>query len=509
MSRVQDPVLGSVVFSDEGLVADILKHEVFQRTRRLAQLGPAQLVFPTAHHTRFSHSLGVYELTRRVLGRLKTQSKNDLSQRLQDTVEIGALLHDVGHYPLSHCLEVAYPKPETEDGAIEDFGDPIPDEGQGALVNDLEGDWFPDPEADGGEDSTHLLQYASDLSGTKPLVHHEQLGRVVVEAEKWELPTTLGRTKYGRLKASEVGAVFTGDYSAPVWGASLSRLVKSQWDTDRLDYLLRDAQTIGSTYGVVEADILIDALVCGDHERHGRWVAFPEESLPAIDHFLFSRYFAYQGLVFHPTSCCFDVLARAAYLAMLKRHKWLPQNGKELYAMARGESADFTLLDWDDSLFWSLLKSTLHRCKDAEFVEKTISEWLLQRKHPVAVISMDMCVRTPEDENHYQATRDELRAAFLKACRGAKADRRLCFTNEARKSLYDAKERGWTAKKGLVQSDAILVKKRGEDVPMPLDVIKSSLVAAIADTKFAVFRGYVPAEKADLVRSRLPEAYRL
>lgn len=74
-----------------------------QRLRRIHQLGGTFMVYQTAEHSRFTHSLGVYEVVRRILELETFQGYVDDYDRL--TVLMAALLHDVGHGPFSHCFE--------------------------------------------------------------------------------------------------------------------------------------------------------------------------------------------------------------------------------------------------------------------------------------------------------------------------------------------------------------------------------------------------------------------
>jgi len=67
--------------------------------RRIVQLGTVGLVYPSANHTRFEHSLGVYHLADRALGHL------DIKGPKATRVRAAALLHDIGHAPYSHTIE--------------------------------------------------------------------------------------------------------------------------------------------------------------------------------------------------------------------------------------------------------------------------------------------------------------------------------------------------------------------------------------------------------------------
>ena len=76
----------------------------FQRLRRIHQLGTTYQVYPSAEHSRFTHSLGVYEIVRRMLNEVE-----DLNEAVDEEEKIivllAALLHDVGHGPFSHAFE--------------------------------------------------------------------------------------------------------------------------------------------------------------------------------------------------------------------------------------------------------------------------------------------------------------------------------------------------------------------------------------------------------------------
>ena len=83
----------------EGVAAALLETEPVQRLRHITQLGTVHLVYPSANHTRFEHSLGVYHLANRALDHLGIDGVQ--AERLR----AAALLHDVGHGPYSHNVE--------------------------------------------------------------------------------------------------------------------------------------------------------------------------------------------------------------------------------------------------------------------------------------------------------------------------------------------------------------------------------------------------------------------
>ena len=90
----------------EPAAARVVDTPAFQRLRYVRQLGHAFLVYPGATHSRFEHVLGAYSLACRALAGLQARSAlAGLGERDALLIRLGALLHDIGHYPFSHALE--------------------------------------------------------------------------------------------------------------------------------------------------------------------------------------------------------------------------------------------------------------------------------------------------------------------------------------------------------------------------------------------------------------------
>ncbi len=95
-SKVIRDTIHKDIFLDEAAV-EIVDSPVFQRLRHIKQLGVTNLVYPSANHTRFEHSIGAAHIAGRVLKKLDLQDSQEL--------RFAALLHDLGHGPLSHTSE--------------------------------------------------------------------------------------------------------------------------------------------------------------------------------------------------------------------------------------------------------------------------------------------------------------------------------------------------------------------------------------------------------------------
>ncbi|PWA11917.1 hypothetical protein DCC39_09020 [Pueribacillus theae] len=101
----KDPVHRYIHVRDS-LIWDLIGTKEFQRLRRIRQLGTTYLTFHGAEHSRFSHSLGVYEIVRRIIGNFEGFPGWNEEERLLSLS--AALLHDVGHGPFSHTFEKVF-----------------------------------------------------------------------------------------------------------------------------------------------------------------------------------------------------------------------------------------------------------------------------------------------------------------------------------------------------------------------------------------------------------------
>ncbi len=99
---MKDPIYGYIHIHLD-VIKEAIDTSVFQRLRRVRQLSGVQMVFHGAEHSRFSHSLGAYEIAYRFLTIPDVQEA--LSEREQALFLCSALLHDLGHGAYSHAFE--------------------------------------------------------------------------------------------------------------------------------------------------------------------------------------------------------------------------------------------------------------------------------------------------------------------------------------------------------------------------------------------------------------------
>lgn len=103
----KDPVHNYIHVQDD-IIWRLINTPEFQRLRRVRQLGTSFLTFHGAEHSRFSHSLGVYEITRRIISQFERSGYPDWPKEERLLTLCAALLHDIGHGPFSHSIEEAF-----------------------------------------------------------------------------------------------------------------------------------------------------------------------------------------------------------------------------------------------------------------------------------------------------------------------------------------------------------------------------------------------------------------
>lgn len=104
---LRDPVHGDIMVTR--LEVSVMDTLAFQRLRGIKQLGTADLVYPSAQHSRFEHSLGTLEMAERIVRAInanpKRVSKVPIPEEGRYFARLLALLHDIGHIPYGHTLE--------------------------------------------------------------------------------------------------------------------------------------------------------------------------------------------------------------------------------------------------------------------------------------------------------------------------------------------------------------------------------------------------------------------
>jgi hypothetical protein len=315
--EIRDPLHGSIRLTPEEI--RVLDHPLVQRLRSIRQLGFASLSFPGATHTRYLHSLGALHLAGRAFDAIVDAGTfappAAERARLRALVRLAALLHDVGHPPLSHTTESALPTV----GSLGVAGHARP--------------------AD--EQATH-----EDL--TVALILDDDLGAVIDATYRHH---ALDR----RLVAATIVPAVTADPAAfRVGGADarplLHQVISSELDVDRMDYLLRDAYFAGVGYGTFDREWLLSGLSAVVDD--GRWhLALDRRAVMAFEDFLLSRYHMFLAVYFHHRTIVFDYMLKQ-WFASQNRDPAAPRfvvpTAAAAYARFDDHALEAALRDSDD-----------------------------------------------------------------------------------------------------------------------------------------------------------------
>jgi len=110
VAHIRDPLYGLIALHETEYL--LINTEAFLRLHRIKQLSHTHLVYPSALHTRYGHSLGAMHVAGMICARL---GLDDEQTRL---VRIAALLHDIGHGPFSHLFENVLRPLNSVDGSV-------------------------------------------------------------------------------------------------------------------------------------------------------------------------------------------------------------------------------------------------------------------------------------------------------------------------------------------------------------------------------------------------------
>ena len=270
---------------------------IFKRLQNISQLGLSHRIFPCALHNRYVHSLGVLYIVDQMAIKLHIFDDNQ-----RQLLRLAGMLHDIGHYPLSHdieyvykkCHEISYKSSYTYKKFLE-----YRDNTKKAIEN--------------LEDNERLGDYYLQGLGSASY-HHERIGTVVLQSSS-EIRRILkenyidGNEFYETIEnpvdrvIDEISAIITGNaqYRSSLFPDKFSAMIQlmhSELDADRIDYLLRDATFSGASYGSFDLGMLIQSLEVG--EFNGTTiVGVNPKGIGCAEQFLINRYLAYNQVINH------------------------------------------------------------------------------------------------------------------------------------------------------------------------------------------------------------------
>jgi len=279
--EIRDPIHGSIEISDGEV--NVLESRAYQRLRAIKQLGFSEFSFPGATHNRFLHSIGVCHLAGQAFDAIFKNfpfQSHDHYGRYRQTVRLAALLHDIGHGPLSHTTEEVMPK--VQDLKI------------AAYQNRRQDLKFKVPKDNLQRQADHedyTIKFITDSSLTPVLKEN------FTDIDPLHIACLIDKT----LAAPDDFFEHDGRDIRTI----LSQIVSSEMDVDRMDYLERDAYFCGTNYGKVELEWLLANLTYHevDNSLH---LALNRRALYTFDDFLLARHHMHLMVYFHHKSIIYE-----------------------------------------------------------------------------------------------------------------------------------------------------------------------------------------------------------
>lgn len=280
--EIRDVIHGSI---------EIYKHELpildsrhFQRLRQIRQLGFAEYSFPGATHNRYIHSLGAMHTATLAFDSIFSRfpRKKELNH-YREILRVAALLHDIGHGPLSHSIEFAMPNVMTL-----------------KIPGKMSGDSLSSCYTQKSRNATHEDYTLKILIDSSLTLEIEKLGRNF-GFKPHHLASLLDENYpmeddffYTALEGKKICLL-------PL----LHQLVSSEMDADRMDYLRRDSLHAGVSYGHFDFYWLLKNITY--HLQDGNcYLALQNRALYAFEDFLISRFHMFLMVYFHYQSVVFD-----------------------------------------------------------------------------------------------------------------------------------------------------------------------------------------------------------
>ncbi|UCG70547.1 MAG: HD domain-containing protein [Thermoplasmata archaeon] len=376
---IHDTVHGSIKF--QGLFLDLLETPEIQRLHGINQLGLAYLVFPGANHTRLEHSIGVCFVAGRLADAL------NLDEDEKKLVMAAAMLHDVGHSPYSHTLEMA-------------------------VYSDMQAD--------------HMEITKEIILGKRRILSKEY-----GEQDRTYIPDIL---KKQGLEPEDVARLITGqvaddspkieDYPAHKnqiffnEKKYLAQIIHGSIDADQIDFLLRDSFYTGVAHGTIDIDRLIQTVEIFNND-----LVVHKRGVPAVEGMLVARALMYTSVYFHKTVRIAELmLARAVELLSEPLGDIHEMNDSELMARMKktgGFQRDIAFMLKYRRLFKRVFTMSKGKASDEEIkVIKDLREPKNRRR-----AEMDICNRAgiPDGniiidvpEKEIQITEPRIRATNVK-----------------------------------------------------------------------------------------------
>lgn len=441
--------------------ARILETSYYQRLRWIRQLGFSFYIFPGATHTRHAHALGVLHVMDRILhsigkavpaDRLFDPAARDEKTTFHRMMRLAAMLHDVGTFPFSHSIELAY---------------------------------------------INYWRHQQAAGRTKYTANHEVLGSHLIRNTDFDGGITRILMEEG-INPNELSQIIAGKSNHLL----ANQLMHSDVDADRMDYLIRDAQHTGIKLGVYDMDFLIRSLTV--HSEQGQeMLCIHEDGMNVVDSFLMSRYFWYSQIINDGTGYKFDLIAAKIY-------EYFLENGLAysfdtlMENISQNPDEYFT---FNDSYFMAKLHEYLAGRMMHPMIHE-LSQMLARRIPPAQIKIAPVKPTLIESEEH----RKKVVAQVLNAVEWLKAELKkldpsawLIYDIPQKDVMFtkhlDAIKKDQKGASPLLSRDSVKVLTRHNEPKLLVDV-SNSLISILSQYRNFIPRIYVSPKAYELLKNK-------
>ena len=308
------------------LAKQIIDTIYFQRLRNIHQTGCLYLVFPSAVHTRFEHSIGTYHLAKEMITNIKkNQPELKITDRIVELVSIAGLCHDLGHLAYSH------------------------------LFDDL------------------ILPKLANYNKLNNFKHHEHRSVSLLKIIILKYNININIDEYQFI--ADLILENTCNYNKwheyfkiGEWIFSIISNKKNGIDVDKFDYLVRDNTFIGLKISFDFSRLILQSRVI-DNE-----LCYPQQAVDDIIHMFFLRYRLHRQIYNHKTVKAIELIIRKILLILDKKHNYVKlllnsENNPEFYSII----TDNIIYDYTNKAIKKLLNNLLERKLPILFHEIVLS----------------------------------------------------------------------------------------------------------------------------------------
>lgn len=378
VNYILDTVHGSIGLTE--MENRIERLPIFKRLQDISQLGLVKRVFPGALHNRYTHSLGVMHTIDQMA--LHLGIFNSAERQL---LRLAGMLHDLGHYPLSHDLEQVYDRPHSEmkSGAIS-----VKEVLVTEAVADIEKIMRVEMTQEGDAVGVENMQKPRRELVTKGPFHHESITADVIKSSKsikkiimdgikegyfdvsgcrWDTKSDKGEVEdFADRIICDICALIQGNWdykyeeqsAFPRYFTAMIQLLHSELDADRIDYLLRDATFSGASYGSFDVGMLLNNLAVKEHrigKEHAWIVGVKEKGIGYADQYMVNRYLAYTQVIYHKYTSIIGKMLREVVQWMMDTDRFAFYSQDEIKNIVITHEEDGAYYAFTDSYFFNRL----------------------------------------------------------------------------------------------------------------------------------------------------------